>query len=82
MVTTKIEKPAGVMRRLIRQLLADVVRKLYYSLKYSHLTYALLAWEDRDVLMLLRLSVLSQEETNYKRLHPKYSHLTLYDYYA
>ena len=32
------------MRRLHRQLPADVMVKLYYSLVYSHLTYALLAW--------------------------------------
>ena len=34
----------GVMRRLHCQLPADVMVKLYYSLVYSHLTYALLAW--------------------------------------
>ena len=32
------------MRRLHCQLAADVLVKLYYSLVYSHLTYALLAW--------------------------------------
>ena len=32
------------MRRLHCQLPADVMVKLYYSLVYSHLTYALLAW--------------------------------------
>ena len=32
------------MRRLHCQLPAKVVVKLYYSLVYSHLTYALLAW--------------------------------------
>ena len=32
------------MRRLHRQLPADVMVKLYYSLVYSHLTHALLAW--------------------------------------
>ena len=32
------------MRRLHCQLPADVMVKLYYSLMYSHLTYALLAW--------------------------------------
>ena len=31
-------------RRLHCQLLANVMVKLYYSLVYSHLTYALLAW--------------------------------------
>ena len=43
-VTTKISKSVGVMRRLHCQLPADVMVKLYYSLVYSHLTYALLAW--------------------------------------
>ena len=32
------------MRRLHYQLPVDVMVKLYYSLVYSHLTYALLAW--------------------------------------
>ena len=43
-VTTKISKSVGAMRRLHCQLPADVMIKLYYSLVYSHLTYALLAW--------------------------------------
>ena len=43
-VTTKIYKSVGVMRRLHCQLPADVMVKLYYSLVYSHLTYALLPW--------------------------------------
>ena len=38
------------MRRPDCQLPANVMIKLYYSLVYSHLTYALLAWEGRDVL--------------------------------
>ena len=40
-VTTKISKSVGVMRRLHCQLPADVMVKLYYSLVYSHLTFAL-----------------------------------------
>ena len=32
------------MRRLHCKLPADVMVKLYYTLVYSHLTYALLAW--------------------------------------
>ena len=44
-VTTKISKSVAVMGRLHCQLPADVMAKLYYSLVYSHLTYALLAWE-------------------------------------
>ena len=43
-VTTKISKSVGVMRRPHCQLPANVMVKLYYSLVYSHLTYALLAW--------------------------------------
>ena len=43
-VTTKISMSVGVMRRLYCRLPADVIVKLYYSLVYSHLTYALLAW--------------------------------------
>ena len=42
-VTTKISTSVGVMR-LHCQLPADVIVKLYYSLVYSHLIYALLAW--------------------------------------
>ena len=41
---TKISKSVGVMRRLFCQLPADVILKLYYSLVYSELTYALVAW--------------------------------------
>ena len=44
MVTSNISKSVGVMRRLHCQLPANVMVKLYYSLVYSHLTYALLAW--------------------------------------
>ena len=43
-VTNKISKSVGVMRRLYCQLPADVMVKLYYSLVYSHLTYALMSW--------------------------------------
>ena len=43
-VTTKISKSVGVMRRLHCQLPTDVIVKAYYSLVYSHLTYALQAW--------------------------------------
>ena len=43
-VTTKISKSVGALRRLHCQLPADVMVKLYYSLVYSHLTYALLPW--------------------------------------
>ena len=42
-VTSTISKSVGVMRRLRCQLPAIIMAKLYYSLVYSHLTYALLA---------------------------------------
>ena len=43
-VTSNISTSVGVMRRLHCPLLANVKIKLCYSLVYSHLTYALLAW--------------------------------------
>ena len=43
-VICKIFKSVGIMRRLHCQLPANAMVKLYYSLVYSHLTYALLAW--------------------------------------
>ena len=43
-VTSKISKSVGVMRRLQCQLPVNITVKLNYSLVYSHLTYALLAW--------------------------------------
>ena len=43
-VTSNISKSVGVMRRLHCQLPVNEMVKLYYSLVYSHLTYALLAW--------------------------------------
>ena len=42
--TSNISKCVGVMRRLHCQLPANLMVKLYYSLVYSHLTNALLAW--------------------------------------
>ena len=43
-VNSNISKSVGVMRRLHYQSPANVMIKLYYSLVYSHLTYALFAW--------------------------------------
>ena len=43
-VTSNISTSVGIMRRLHCQLPANAMVKLYYSLVYSHLTYALLAW--------------------------------------
>ena len=43
-VTSNISKSVGVVRCLHCQLPANVMVKLYYSLAYSHLTVAFLAW--------------------------------------
>ena len=43
-VTSNMSKSVGVMRRLHCLLPANVMVKLYYSLVYSHLTYAILSW--------------------------------------
>ena len=43
-VTIVLYLADGVMRRLHCQLPANVMVQRYYSLVYSHLTYALLAW--------------------------------------
>ena len=62
---------------------ADLMVKLYYSLRNSHLTYVLHE-EDRDTQMPLRLSVLTGEQANYSQ---NYNHRILtchfiYDYFA
>ena len=44
-VTSEISKSVVVMRRLDCQLAVNVMVKLYYYVVYSHLTYALLAWD-------------------------------------
>ena len=72
-VTGKISMSVGVMRRLHCQLPANEMVKLYYSLVYSHLTYALLAWGRSDVLMMLRVSVLTGELANYSKIITKRS---------
>ena len=67
--TTKISKSVGFMRRLHCQLPADVMVKLYYSLVYSLLTYALLAWgRSGRTIMLLRLSALTGGHANYSQI--------------
>ena len=63
------------MRRLHCQMPANVMVKLYYSLVYFHLTYALLAWEDGDAPMLLRLSALTLVHANYSQIITKRSSL-------
>ena len=63
-VTTKISKSVGVMRRLQCQLPADV---MVYTILWCIPIWLMCYWheEDQDVLMLLRLSVLTGEQTNY-----------------
>ena len=72
-VASKISKSVGVMRILHCQLPASVIVKLYYSLVYSQMIYALLAWGRSDVLMLLRLGVITGEQTNYSQIITKIS---------
>ena len=67
-VTSKISKSVGVTRRLHCQLPANVMVKLNYSLVYSNLTYVLLGWLSRGVLMLQWLSVLTGEGANYSQI--------------
>ena len=76
--STKICKSVCVMRRLHCQLPVDEMVKLYYYLVYCYLTYDLLPYvgEDRDVLMLLRLSVLTGEHQITQRLQPKDCHFS------
>ena len=47
---------------------ADIMVTLYYSLVYSRLTYALLAWERSGRTNMLRLSVLTGEHANYSQI--------------
>ena len=66
------------MRRLHCQLPANIMVKLYYSLVYSHLTYALLAWGrsgNTNAAKVLRLSVLTGEHVNYSQITTKRSSL-------
>ena len=67
-VTTKISKYVGVMRRLICQLPADIMVKLYYSLMYSHLTYALLACGKSGRTNAAKIEVLRGEHANYSQI--------------
>ena len=72
-VTSKISKFIGVKRRLHCQLPANVMVKLYHSLMYSHLTYALLAWGRSGRTNAGRLSVLTGENANYSHIFTKRS---------
>ena len=67
-VTSNISKSVGVMRSLHCQLPANVMVKQYYSLVYSHVTYAF--WH-RDVTIALRLSALTGEHANYSQIITK-----------
>ena len=75
-VTAKISKSVGVMRRLHCQLSADVMVKLQYAILWCIPIWLMHYWlgEDRDVLLLLRLSVLTGEHANYS---PIYNHMIL-----
>ena len=72
------------MRRLHCQLPANAIVKLYYSLVYCHLTYALLAWGRSGRTNALRLSVLTGEHekllTDYNRNILTFH--SIYDYFA
>ena len=72
------------MRRLHCQLPADVVVKLYYSLVYSHLTYALLAWGISGRTNAAKIECAHRRA---RKLHTDYNHriLTFHsicDYFA
>ena len=71
--TSNISKCVGVMTRLHYQLPANVMVKLYYSLMYSHLTYALLSWGRSGGTNAARLSELTGENANYSHIFTKRS---------
>ena len=65
-VNSNISKPVGVMRRLHCQFLANLIVKLYNSLVYSHLTYALLAWGRSGLTNAAKIEcALTGEHVNY-----------------
>ena len=83
-ITTKVSKSVGVMRRLHCQLLADVMVKLYYSLVYSHLTYALLTWGSSELTNAAKIQCAHRRAC---KLLTDYNHRILtfhsiYDYFA
>ena len=72
------------MRRLHCQLPADVMVKLYYSLVYSHLTYALLAWGRSGRTNAAKIECAHRRA---RKLLKDYNHMILtfhsiYDYFA
>ena len=83
-VTTKISKSVGVMRRLHCQLPAEVIVKLYYSLVYSHLTHALLAWGRSGLTNAVKIECAHRRAC---KLLTDYNHriltfYSIYDYFA
>ena len=83
-VITKLSKSVGVMRRLHCQLPADVMVKLYYSLVYSHLTYALLALGRSGLMNAAKIECAHKRAckllTNYN--HRILTFHSIYDYFA
>ena len=72
------------MRRLHCQLPADVMVKLYYSLVYSHLTYALLSWGRSGRTNAAKIECAHRRA---RKLLTDYNHMILtfhwiYDYFA
>ena len=66
------------MRRLHCQLPANAMIKLYYSLVYSHLTYALLAWGRSGSTNAAKIECAYRRARKIThRLQPKYSHFPL-----
>ena len=83
-VTTKISKSVCVMRRLHCQLPADVMVKLYYSLVYSYMTNALLAWGRSGHMYAAKIECVHRRA---RKLLTDYNHKILtfhsiYDYFA
>ena len=83
-VTSNISKSVGVMRRLHCQLPASVMIKLYYSLVYSYLTYALLAWERSGSTNAAKIECAHRRAckllTDYNQLILTFH--SIYDYFA
>ena len=83
-VTTKISKSVGVIRGLHCQLPAELIVKLYYSLVYAHLTYALLAWIRSGCTNAAKIECAHRRA---RKLLTDYNHRILtfhsiYDYFA
>ena len=75
-MSVKISNSVVVMRRLHCLFPVNVTVKLYYSLVYSHLINALLAWgRSRRTIMLLTLSAFSGEHAHYSQIITKRSSL-------